>query len=393
MALAGLAGEELALGSLGAKFDVTLALAETAGGGLAGVLEYDGDLFEAATMARLAAQLGAVLSALARAPAAPVWRLSLVDAAERARLIGPRATPGRGPAAPQGDPEGDAGPARSVVSLVRSRVAWLGDADAVAGDGERLSYRALWARSGVLAARLRARGIGPERVVGLCLPRGVAAVVSVLAVWRAGGCYVALDPAYPDARLSYLIADSGAALVLSQGADAARLSTLPDAGAMPVLDLDTLDLDGGADDPARDHPALSGPAHGASLAYVIYTSGSTGQPKPVAISHDALLNHTRWLNGRYGLGRHDRVLLKTALSFDASVWELISPLSSGATLVVAPAAVPGDVAALARLLADEAIGVVQLVPSLLAALLERAELARLGDCVWCFAAARHCRRR
>ena len=87
VALAGLAGEELALGSLGAKFDVTLALAETAGGGLAGVLEYDGDLFEAATMARLAAQLGAVLSGLARAPAAPAWRLSLVDAAERARLM------------------------------------------------------------------------------------------------------------------------------------------------------------------------------------------------------------------------------------------------------------------------------------------------------------------
>ena len=99
----------------------------------------------------------------------------------------------------------------------------------------------------------------------------------------------------------------------------------------------------------------------------------------------ALLNHTRWLNGRYGLGPHDRVLLKTALSFDASVWELISPLSSGATLVVAPGDVPGDVAALARLLGEQAIGVVQLVPSLLAALLERAELsaARALRLVFC----------
>src|SRR6185437_11358321 len=110
------------------------------------------------------------------------------------------------------------------------------------------------------------------------------------------------------------------------------------------------------------------------LAYVIYTSGSTGQPKPVAVSHAGLLNHTRWLNSRYGLGPHDRVALKTSLSFDASVWEVVSPLSAGATLVVTPPPVPGDVAALGRLLADEAISVVAVSLKKKAALLERPEL-------------------
>lgn len=271
LALTGLAAEELELGSLGAKFDVTLSLTE-AGGALDGTLEYDADLFAAARMTRLAAQVGEVLDQLAAAPAAPVWRLALVGAAERARLL---AAPGRGAA------EGG-----SLVALMAAQVAARGEAVAVEGGGERLSYRELWSRSGALAHRLRGLGVGPERVVGICLERGIAAVVAVVAVWRAGGCYVALDPAYPDARLRYLLADSGAALVLSQGAAAARCAAL---GAAGVLDLDTPGDDAGG----ADAPALPGPAHGQNLAYVIYTSGSTGQPKPVAVSHGGIVNLAR----------------------------------------------------------------------------------------------------
>src|SRR6185312_11305310 len=276
----------------------------------------------------------------------------------------------------------------SVVSLVEAQVLLRPGSVAVEGGGEGLSYGALWSRSGTLAARLRGLGVGPDRVVGLCLDRAVGTVVSVLAVWRAGGAYVALDPTYPDARLDYLIRDSGAVAVLSRGGDAARIEGLlaadPGSRRVAVLDLDRFD-----DNDAGPLSALPDPPHPDALAYVIYTSGSTGQPKPVAVSHAGLLNHTRWLNGRYGLGPHDRVVLKTPLSFDASVWELISPLGSGATLVVAPTSVPGDVAALARLLADEAIAVVQVVPSLLAALLECPELdaARALRLVFCGGAA------
>ena len=362
LGLAGVSGEALDLGSLGSKFDVTLSLAATAEGGLTGSLEYDSDLFGAATMARLGAQLAAALRGLAQAPARPLWRLELVDASPA--RIGPR--PVR---------RGGGGDAASVVSLVEAQVLLRPGSVAVEGGGEGLSYGALWSRSGTLAARLRGLGVGPDRVVGLCLDRAVGTVVSVLAVWRAGGAYVALDPTYPDARLDYLIRDSGAVAVLSRGGDAARIEGLlaadPGSRRVAVLDLDRFD-----DNDAGPLSALPDPPHPDALAYVIYTSGSTGQPKPVAVSHAGLLNHTRWLNGRYGLGPHDRVVLKTPLSFDASVWELISPLGSGATLVVAPTSVPGDVAALARLLADEAIAVVQVVPSLLAALLRMSRAGR-----------------
>src|SRR6185437_3407755 len=114
----------------------------------------------------------------------------------------------------------------SVVSLVEAQVLLRPGSVAVEGGGEGLSYGALWSRSGTLAARLRGLGVGPDRVVGLCLDRAVGTVVSVLAVWRAGGAYVALDPTYPDARLDYLLRDSGAVAVLSRGGDAARIEGL-----------------------------------------------------------------------------------------------------------------------------------------------------------------------
>ena len=249
LTLAGVEAEALELGSLGSKFDVTLSLAE-AGGGLSGWLEYDADLFEAATLARLAAQLGEVLSGLADAPARPVWRLALVTAAERARLLGP----GSGSGAL--DPDG----LTSVVSLVAGQVAARADAVALEGDGARLSYGALWARSGLLARRLVGLGVGPETVVGLCLPRGIDAVVAVLAVWRAGGCYVALDPAYPDARLAYLIRDSGALAVLCHGATAPRLAAALERDPVTLLDLDADPGDAAPGAPALSGSALSGSA-------------------------------------------------------------------------------------------------------------------------------------
>ncbi len=271
--------------------------------------------------------------------------ISLLTSEESARLL---AAPGRGAA------EGG-----SLVALMAAQVAARGEAVAVEGGGERLSYRELWSRSGALAHRLRGLGVGPERVVGICLERGIAAVVAVVAVWRAGGCYVALDPAYPDARLRYLLADSGAALVLSQGAAAARCAAL---GAAGVLDLDTPGDDAGG----ADAPALPGPAHGQNLAYVIYTSGSTGQPKPVAVSHGGIVNLARQQITGFAVAPGDRVLQFASWSFDASVSELAMALASGATLVVAPVSelLPG--APLTELMARERISHVTLPPSALA---------------------------
>src|SRR6185437_6497394 len=285
---------------------------------------------------------------------------------------------------PPASTHGRCGDAASVVSLVEAQVLLRPGSVAVEGGGEGLRYGALWSRSGTLAARLRGLGVGPDRVVGLCLDRAVGTVVSVLAVWRAGGAYVAIDPTYPDARLDYLIRDSGAVAVLSRGGDAARIEGLlaadPGSRRVAVLDLDRFD-----DNDAGPLSALPDPPHPDALAYVIYTSGSTGQPKPVAVSHAGLANLARQQIAGFAVAPASRVLQFASWSFDASVSELAMALGSGAILVVAPTSVPGDVAALARLLADEAIAVVQVVPSLLAALLECPELdaARALRLVFC----------
>ena len=316
--LGGVAGEALELGSLGSKFDVTLSLAEAAGG-LVGTVEYDADLFAAATVARLAAQLGSVLGQLADAPDLPVWRLALVGAAERARLA----------AAPA--PARARAEAGSVVALLAAQVGVRGDALAVEGGGERLSYRALWPRSGALAARLRRQGVGADGVVGLCLPRGVAAVVAVVAVWRAGASYVALDPSYPDARLRYLIRDSGAAVVLCQGGDAAaRLAALPAEGGpgdgAVALDLDALDR--GDDRRRRPCPRRPGAPRQPRLRHLYLRFHRPTQTRRRQPSRDA--ESYPWLRCAItGFARDDRVLLKTSLSFDASVWELVSAVEFG----------------------------------------------------------------
>ncbi|HVR62750.1 MAG TPA: amino acid adenylation domain-containing protein, partial [Polyangia bacterium] len=179
------------------------------------------------------------------------------------------------------------------------------------------------------------------------------------------------------ARLALMLRDSGASLVLT---------TEGMRGALPA-DVASLAIDGAAEqssEPVSDeeHRARLRPDH---LAYIIYTSGSTGLPKGVAISHRAIVNHTLWFNDRYGLGAGDRVLQKTTIGFDASVWEFLSPLTSGACLVLAKPEGHADAGYLAETIAAERITVVQLVPSLLAPLLDQPALseARALRLVFC----------
>ena len=258
-------------------------------------------------------------------------------------------------------------PATTLPALFAAQAARSPEAVAVVCDGAELGYGELDAASNQLARRLIGLGVGPETVVGLALERSVELVVAVLAVLKAGGCYLPLDAGHPPARLAFLLADAGAALVLTTAALARHLPP-----EVPALRLDD------------DAPALSsaplgdderrgalGPDH---LAYIIYTSGSTGAPKGVAISHRAIVNHTLWLNRRFALGPGDRVLQKTALGFDASVWEFLSTLTAGATLVMARPEGDRDPAYLARALVEHDITVLQLVPSLLPLLLDQPEL-------------------
>ncbi|MGV4892343.1 AMP-binding protein, partial [Streptomyces viridosporus] len=235
-------------------------------------------------------------------------------------------------------------------ALFEAQAARTPHAPAVLSDDESLSYAQLNERANRLAHHLIDRGVGPERIVALLLPRSVDIVVARLAVMKAGGAYLPVDPDYPADRIAYMLHDADPVLVLTTGHDADRL---PESTAADRLLLDRLDLTTApATDPTdANRPAPLTVAH---PAYVIYTSGSTGRPKGVVVSHQGLAAFASVLAERCAVGPHSRVLQFSSPSFDASVLELCMSLPRGAALVVPP---PGPLAdeALGRVLADRAI--------------------------------------
>ncbi|WP_405471658.1 amino acid adenylation domain-containing protein [Streptomyces canus] len=237
-------------------------------------------------------------------------------------------------------------------------------------DGERaVTYEELDRASARMARLLGNLGAGPETLVGVSLPRGVGLVVALLGVWRAGAGYVPLDPDQPTARLTSLIRESGAGLVLA----APELEhPVAEAGARRV---DPAAADAELPDPARPLPA----ADPDGVAYAIFTSGSTGTPKAVAVTHAGIANRVGWTVGRHALGAGDRVLQKTTIGFDAAGWEIFAPLVSGGTVVLAPAGAERDPAGLLRAVAEQGITVLQVVPSVLRLLVEEGDWSGCGS--------------
>src|SRR6185312_14291283 len=199
---------------------------------------------------------------------------------------------------------------------------------AVVRGSEALTYAELEARSALLAERLRRLGAGPEVPVGVCLPRTPEMVVALLAVLRAGGFYLPLDPAYPAERLAYMLEDSGCDLVLTVEAAAAAL---PQAGVRLLRLDEPLDTDPG--DATREPRVLPGVLPN-NLAYLIYTSGSTGRPKAVAIEHRGAALLAGWARGVFSPAELAGVLASTSIAFDLSVFEIFVPLAWGGTVIL-----------------------------------------------------------
>jgi amino acid adenylation domain-containing protein len=298
-----------------AAYDLTLSLEEV-DGALVGSLEYNADLFEPVAVRRLIGHFQTLLERLAVAPEHRIDEVSFLPEAERRTLIC-----GTGPTVDE--------PPRCFQLAVQAHALARPHAIAVQHDQHALSYGTLERRANQLARHLQRLGAGPDAVVGLCLERSLDAIVTLIAILKSGAAYLPLDPAYPPERLAYLVNDSGARLIVTHAAAAARL---PSSSAAVV------DLAAVWPDVQREHETP--PAAAASLdalAYVIYTSGSTGQPKGTMVPQRGLESVIRRAQQEYVVTVDDRVLLSFSLSFDASVLVLAMALGLGAQLVIVDA--------------------------------------------------------
>lgn len=256
----------------------------------------------------------------------------------------------------------------SLRYLLRSAAERWPERPAVTFEGVTLDYRTLDARADRLARRLEAAGVGPDRVVAVSQDRSIQLVVTLLAVLKAGGAYLPLDPDDPPERRRWMFENAGAGWLVVNGRDRGQL-----AGIEPVI----IDAAGVGDLSGDDAPVMPRPQlHPAHLAYVLYTSGTTGKPKGAMIPHAGICNRLLWMQAEYRLNETDAVLQKTPYTFDVSLWEFFWPLLAGARLVMARPGGHKDAAYLASLIREQSITTVHFVPSMLHAFLEEDSTAR-----------------
>lgn len=349
--LAGLTLTSMEIDPQTAKFDLTLELAEIAEG-LRGWIEYSADLFEPATIARMAGHFQALLEAVVADPAQRVSRMPMLTAAERTRLL-----------VEWNDTAADYPRDTSVQQLFARQVERTPQAVAVVDSGQHLTYQQLNQAANQLAHYLATLGVSAGALVGVCLPRSLDLIVAMLGVLKAGGVYVPLDPTYPPERLAFIVADAELPVVLTRRAFVDLFST-----PGPRLAC----LDGLRDDLARQ--SAENPIDrvtGEDLAYVIYTSGSTGQPKGVAAPHRQVINRLTWMWHVYPFAAGEVACQKTALNFVDSIWECLGTLLQGVPTAIIPDEILRDPEAFVRALAEAQVTRLWLVPSLLRALLDR----------------------
>ncbi|UXY17813.1 amino acid adenylation domain-containing protein [Streptomyces cynarae] len=315
----GLRFEDHPLPRPAARFDLVLEFTPHPDGGCALTVEYNTDLFEAATVMRLTRHLHRLLEGMADGPGRTLAELPMLSDEEQRTLV----HDGNPPARRTRDT-----PEVTLPELFRAQVARTPDRTAVVCGPVRLDYAETDRRANRLARLLVAHGAGPETLVALCLPRTADLVPVLWAVLKSGAAYLPVDPAYPDERIRLMLADAGPALVVATRQTAPALPEdcdpliLEDCAEAAVADTELTDADR-IGPLLLDHPA-----------YVIYTSGSTGRPKGVVVTHRSVAALADWARERFGVGRPAHVIASTSLNFDVSVFELLCPLTAGGTVEV-----------------------------------------------------------
>ncbi|EIC30042.1 non-ribosomal peptide synthetase [Methylomicrobium album] len=313
------------------QFELILDTFESVTGGIGAIWTYATDLFDPATIERMAGRFCRLAEAAAKRPETVLRDLPLLDPAELDFLTANRSFSRE---------------FTDLPALIRHQSQTRPAAVALIAGAERVSYAGLQSQAHRLAHYLRDRGLRPGAVVALSLPRSAQAIVACLAAWQCGAAFLALDPAYPAERLQYMLDDAGAewlidshageALAERRGGTASVSAQAtptgghahPTADAINRLDLSQLDLSGYPDTP----PAVD--LHPETPAYLIYTSGSTGRPKGVAVGHGALAMHCGAMAALYDLQAGETCLHFASFSFDAAIEQWAVPLLRGATLVI-----------------------------------------------------------
>jgi amino acid adenylation domain-containing protein len=305
--------------------------------------QYNTNLFDAETIRRRLAEFETLLRGIVAHPEQRIDRLPLLPVSEQQILHHWNTTQ-------------VAYPPVCIHQLIETQVTRSPTAIAIAYADQSLTYETLNTQANQLAHYLQSLGVGPESLVGICVDRSPAMVVSLLAILKAGGSYVPLDPAYPLDRLAYMIEDAKLPILLTQQTYQAQFA---DQAVQMVC------LDAAADGVAIAQQPTTNPTSGVvpdNLAYTIYTSGSTGKPKGVQICHSTAVNFLTAMQQQPGLTSTDALLAVTTISFDIAVLELYLPLMVGARIVLAPQGANADAARISHLLTQSGVTVMQATP-------------------------------
>ncbi|KOP68255.1 bacitracin synthetase [Bacillus sp. FJAT-18019] len=330
-----------------AKYDLMIQAVEI-GAELRLVVEYNTDLFHRATAERFMKHYVQLLRSVTLRPKVTLGEAEMLTEEERRHILA------------LGRREADFPPPRCLHDCFKEQAAAVPDLPAVSCGGESMTYIELDRRTDALARTLRTKGVGRGSVVGIMAERSIPMLTAMLAVMKAGGAYMPVDPHYPEERIRYMLQDSGAELVFTDGARCGAADVLP--ASLEVLDIADKALFAGGED-----AFVPLPQDATDPMYIIYTSGSTGQPKGVIVPHTSFYNFGHSLRtffeGQYGQG--DRCLSLTNISFDVSVAELFMPLMFGACTVLYPEPKLLDPRRIAEVITEERITFAYLPPSLL----------------------------
>ncbi|MBW4428177.1 MAG: amino acid adenylation domain-containing protein [Nostoc desertorum CM1-VF14] len=346
--------EELETGT--AKFDVLLSMIDSEEG-LIGTLEYNTDLFNVDTIARMVGHFQTLLESIVSNSNQPIFELPILTPAERQKLL-----------VDWNNTQVEYPQEACIHQLFEAQVEKTPDAIALIFANLELTYRELNNRANRLAHHLQNLGVKPDTLVGICMERSIEMVVGILAIMKAGGAYLPLDPTYPKERLAFMLEDAQLPLLLVQPH---LIHELP-AHTAKVVAVDANEA--AFADYSQANPDSSVQLE--NIAYVIYTSGSTGKPKGAINTHKGLCNRLLWMQDTYQLKECDKVLQKTPFSFDVSVWEFFWSLFTGATLVVAKPSGHQDASYLVQLIAQQQITTLHFVPSMLQVFLEEPGLEK-----------------